>query len=326
MKILVAGAGNLGIRHAQSVINGIESADIVIYDISLPAIEKACNFLTLQAEESGFGGAIKGTTNLQDMVGRDIDICIVATTANVRFSVINEIVNNLRVKNFVLEKVLFQRAHEYAATLRLFKELNISAWVNCPRRMYPVYQQIKTLLTEEPIRSIEVSGSGWGLACNSVHFIDLAAWLSNSVVNGVDITGLEPRLVESKRSGFYEVFGSLNVHFLNGPSLELSCADDALKAPIVTILTDQYKIIVNESQGELQIIQTAEKKEIASNTFKNPFQSDLTAKVVEGISKNGVCELTDFKESCEVHLPFVTALQEFFAAHSSDFPDRCPIT
>ena len=58
-----------------------------------------------------------------------------------------------------------------------------NAWVNTPMRIMEWQQSIKQQVKkyiEWPV-SIEDSGSDWGMACNSIHNIDLISWLIDSI-------------------------------------------------------------------------------------------------------------------------------------------------
>ena len=85
-----------------------------------------------------------------------------------------------KVKYIIFEKVLFQKVEEYHSVDMLLNRYKTRGWVNCHRRIYPTYQNLKELLFGEELVDMEVVGNGWGLACNSVHFIDLYAYLTSA--------------------------------------------------------------------------------------------------------------------------------------------------
>ncbi|NJM62856.1 MAG: alpha/beta hydrolase [Oscillatoriales cyanobacterium RU_3_3] len=53
----------------------------------------------------------------------------------------------------------------------------VKTWVNCPRRMQPAYHKLRQDLHGHSPITMRVVGGGWGLACNGIHFLDLAAFL-----------------------------------------------------------------------------------------------------------------------------------------------------
>ena len=67
---------------------------------------------------------------------------------------------------------MFQKEEEFDIALNWFVEKNIRAWVNCPRRLFNIYQKIKNEIIDEDIITMTVFGGEWGLACNAIHYID----------------------------------------------------------------------------------------------------------------------------------------------------------
>ena len=98
-----------------------------------------------------------------------------------------------------------------------------NAWVNTPRRAMKWHKQIKeALLVGSKIpKRIEIEGGEWGLACNSIHFIDLISWWYDTNVVNVETSELGS-WGKSKRPGFCEVSGTLKIHFKNGINLEMT--------------------------------------------------------------------------------------------------------
>ena len=107
-------------------------------------------------------------------------VTIIATTAGIRAIVTQKLLEKNKVKHIIFEKVLFQKVEEYHCVDMLLNRYKTRGWVNCPRRIYPTYQNLKELLFGEESVDMEVVGNGWGLACNSVHFIDLYAYLTSA--------------------------------------------------------------------------------------------------------------------------------------------------
>ena len=80
------------------------------------------------------------------------------------------------------------------------------AWVNTTRRASSWHQQIYEQLPRVQSWQVKGSGGAWGMACNSIHFIDLIAWWTGEELISVDASGLE-KWFPSQRSGFWEVTG-----------------------------------------------------------------------------------------------------------------------
>jgi hypothetical protein len=57
--------------------------------------------------------------------------------------------------------VVFQKEEDFVAVKKLIDDKNIKAWVNCPRRMWPFYQQLREKLKEAIMVDLKVKGSNW---------------------------------------------------------------------------------------------------------------------------------------------------------------------
>ena len=94
-----------------------------------------------------------------------------------------EIADNSMVKAWVLEKILAQSSSRITETEREIGSSGSSSWVNTLRRLMTWHQQIRNNLHDLPgPYQLTIVGGGWGLACNSIHFIDFIAWLTDSTL------------------------------------------------------------------------------------------------------------------------------------------------
>jgi hypothetical protein len=129
----------------------------------------------------------------------EYDIAIIATNANVREQIIKKLLEEVRISNMILEKVLFQNIDAYSAIEDLLSQKNANTWVNHPRRMFPIYQKIKQQLSENNQEKIYVAITGydWGLGCNGLHFIDLVCFLKNTAVESIQTDLLDQKIQKS---------------------------------------------------------------------------------------------------------------------------------
>src|SRR5690606_30556452 len=108
--------------------------------------------------------------------------------------------------SLILEKVLFQRIADFATIARVLDEGRVATWVNCPRRMWPAYRQLRDRLKGEAIASIEMSGAHWDIGCNAIHCIDLIAFLTGAGALVVD--DIRPGdVLPAKRPGMLHIEG-----------------------------------------------------------------------------------------------------------------------
>jgi predicted dehydrogenase len=318
--IMIIGAGQLGSRHLQGALQSEIALNIIVVD----PFQKSLDVAEQRANEISLGNSdtrISYITQIKSNV--TIDVCIIATTANIRFSVFKELIDHCKVENIIFEKVLFQKENEYSLVGDQLKQHGINAWVNCPRRVYPAYKKIQSLLSTEKSLSLSVKGSNWGLACNGIHFIDLFAFISQKFDFEISTTMLRKDVVESKRHGFYEVFGTLIGQFNDDFRFELNCSDDEAISIQVNIVTPNYEVNVDELQNKLSISHNGEKSDEA---YYPLYQSQLTHLNIEEIVKMNFSSLTPFSESEKIHIPFIKAIKHHVESSLDKELDACPIT
>lgn len=326
LNFLLIGAGQLGSRHLQALALS-DFADISIQVVE-PSTE-ARKVAQERWEQVSKSESIKSIEFLADMskVSRTVDFCIIATNANCRLQVLKELLANVSVRQLVLEKVLFQSIEQLDEASHLLSSVDTLVWVNCPRRMFPIYQELKKRLANEQTLSLQVQGNRWGLACNAIHFIDLWAMLGGEHDYVLDTSGLDVSVAESKRPGYKEVSGTLS-----GASGErgffLTSTAGTEPVPLrIRIETEHFIISVSESVGKctIQVKETGHQEVL---TFSALYQSQLSHEVGRQLlaSGNGPCELTPFNESALLHAPFLQGLLEFFNKQDGYAHTLCPIT
>ena len=144
--ILIIVAGQLGSRHLQGAVQSKLPLHIYVVNPSIASLEVA----ELRANQITFGynkTCIQFNQGIEESIV--IEICNIANTANVRFQVFLELIGKCTVKNINFEKILFQKEAEYMSVQSLLSSNKIKAWINCPRRLNPIYQKIRDLLAIE---------------------------------------------------------------------------------------------------------------------------------------------------------------------------------
>lgn len=326
LNLLLIGAGQLGSRHLQA----LALSDFA--DISIQVVEpssEARKIAQERWEQVTKSEKIKAIEFLADVstVNCTIDFCIIATNANCRLQVLKGLLTSVSVRQLVLEKVLFQSVEQLKEASSLLSSVDTQVWVNCPRRMFPIYQELKKRLAGEQTLKLQVQGNNWGLACNAIHFIDLWAMLGGEHGYALDTSGLDVAVVESKRPGYKEVSGTLSgASGERGFSL-ISTADTEPVPLSIRIETEHFIVSVSESTGQC-IIQAKETGEQEVLTFSVLYQSQLSHEVARQLlaSGNGSCELSPFNESASLHEPFLQGLLEFFNKQDGNAHTICPIT
>ena len=322
-KICLIGAGQLGSRYLQGL-------KLINHDITVEIVEP-----NLKAQKVAYERykQVKGNdhivnltffTNLSD-VSKQIDLAIIATDANPRFNIVHGLLKTKSLRFMILEKVLFQKLEKYDLTSELIQSKNIHCWVNHVRRAFPFYKKLKNMLTEEKQISFSFQGGDWGLACNGLHFIDLASWLGNSDRLTLNTEYLNNKIYPSKRMGYIEVHGTL-IGKLGNHSFSLY-SNESPGVQLITIASDNYRYIIDESNGIMNKASAEKKWKWEKWQGKIVyFQSEITHKIVEDIIMNEHCQLPTYNEATTLHKPFIASLLEFYNKITNEKHDRLPIT
>lgn len=319
--IAVIGAGQLGRRHMQSIANlGLSGSLYVIdpFESSIAAAKAALS------ECNPRSSLVQSVAWLADASGLPptLDAVVVATTADVRLQALRSLFEHSRPRNLILEKILFQRASDFAAAQELFNNAKLkNIWVNCPRRAMAVYQGLATFFLDDPVLRMDVHGGEWGLGCNAIHFIDLLAYLSRQHQLQVHIDDLTPGVKASKRDRFIEFTGTLNGR-LGTSTFSLTAQADSSKKVMITLHGKSKSAVLDEATGTLW---KHDGLEHSMASFTLPYQSQITGPLIETLLVKGSCPLTEYSDAVGLHLPLLDGLNRHiqFANHGSE---ACPIT
>lgn len=314
--VLIAGAGQLGSRHLQGLKLSKNVLDIWVFDLSedsLKVAEDRYNQLDTETEKS-----VHFVTSL-DEVPSSLDVVIIASSSKPRYAITTNLLYAHNVKYLILEKFLFPRLSDYSEISKLLKEKNVSAWVNCPRRMWDGYSYIKSLInTEEPIE-YRYEGSDWGMCCNTIHFVDIFMHLCGHKLLDVNIEYLDKEVKESKRPGYVEVHGTEQFSTPNNDKLILSSFENNDETPHVIIRNGDKTIDYYEGKGEM--IVNGEIKKVPVH-----YQSTLTGILIDELLGTGKCRLSTYKESSRYHIAYLKMIAPFINKIKGWTSDACPIT
>lgn len=322
-RIALIGAGQLGSRHLQGLAGLELPCEIDVVDPSTDALNLARQrFAEIPVNASI--RAVRYHTALTALPA-SLDYVVVATAADVRLAVMQQLLPGRSVQAMLLEKVLFQRLGDYARAQALLADGGTRAWVNCTRRLYPIYQELGALFAQDPLRDFRVGGGNWGLGCNSIHFVDLLGMITGHDPDGFDTGGLDRDLVASKRKGFMEFTGSLRGR-AGAVQFEMTSWAGSGARLLLTMRSDTLTCIVDETATQAFILDGKPGSAWESRTFRAPFLSQVAASIATDILTRGSCGLTSFDQSARYHLPLMTALASHACLVSGTTPDFCPVT
>ena len=189
MKVLLIGAGRMGMRHLQGLEGVASSCDVV--DPRAEAREGARS-TTGKMEVRTFANLDALPTDTQ------YDAAILASTAGGRRELF-EAVESRGMPAILVEKPIAQNRADADALLDRVASSNSAVWVNHYRR---------TLSGFEPLRQaggpfvLTVSSGAMGLGVNGVHWIDFAVHLTGASSGKLLYGEIEDTIIRSGRGSF----------------------------------------------------------------------------------------------------------------------------
>ena len=316
--VAILGLGALGKGHLSSILNSKLAMDIYCYDINECAMEGFC-------WDNKFANKKINIINTLMHLPEKIDFALFAMTSNSRREMFDKVISCCEVKNILFEKVLFQSVGDYTHVRDTIKNLGINAWVNCSRRQMESYQSLKKELAGATEMQISISGGEWGLACNVIHELDIIEFLSGSDATVVNKMELLPVIVDSKRKGFKEIFGTISGNSGKKCMFSITCMKDTQVPLVMTISTDIGQYIIFESEQKMIFLTKVNDYEMREVDFVIPYQSQMTQFVIEDILLRHKSRLTEFEDSSRLHLKIIKPFLQFFRENGME-TELCPIT
>ena len=321
-QVVIIGAGQLGSRHLQGLSIMNQDVEIIVVDPNSDALELAQKRYGEMPSNSHVR-SVKYYLNISKLDG-EIDLAIIATNADVRRKVIENLLDKVQVNYLILEKVVFQSIKDFEDIMQVLLVKKIKAWVNCPRRIYPFFRELR----EETILSnsvkISVKGSSWGLASNAIHMLDLLTFLSGQTEINLNIAEIDNKVYGSKKNGFIELGGRLMAETSRGDSLELV---DKKKMGISLQMSIKFsgkRLDIDQQQGLISVYSNDTIKSV--KPFLMPLQSEMTAGVAEQIFEDGNSNLTPLNESYLLHRSMLDAFNQHLSIILNRPLTICPIT
>ncbi len=298
-KVALVGLGNLGSRHLQGLVHCQRPLEISLLDPSEAAVNVA-------VERWGEAGGNDSPHRIADGTADRYDIAIIATTADHRAKAIASLIDNASVAQWLVEKPLAQSLADLDA---IEASIQQKAWVNLVRRAIPWHQEIAAdIRAVAGPKQVVIKGGAWGLAGNALHFSDMVRWWTGSELENVETSGLDGGWHESKRPGYSEVFGTLDLTYADGSTLRL-ISDPELGPHSIRVETQDGSFRVEEKQGVLT------RPEGTTLDGRMAFQSELTGGVVGAILDQGTCALPTLPEIAALERTLLPAMIAHREAH-----------
>ena len=332
--LLLIGAGNIGRRHLQGILLAKNQLNIFVVE----PVEVTRSLIEQAVTESGGLGqhSLQIVSSLDEIEQNDFEITIIATSADVRKKVLLDFLEKKSAKYLVLEKVLFQKNEDYKTVGKILYERKIKTFVNCTRRYFPHYQAIKKEIAGSIFMEMNVSGSNWGLACNTIHLLDLFNYFNDFTDYHFENSGIEKIIYESKRKGFIEFTGTIKTNSKDLFQFSATSNNTIGKPLIVVLKTDRTEFVINETKGEISVRNIFTDEILSSPSILETTGDMLEYKAlplsqsanlfVDDLLNTGNCLLTDYFISAKLHLALLKCYETFLAEMNFDFSNGIPIT
>ena len=308
-KFLIVGFGGMGCRHAQSLINSFTESITYIFEPNDDVFQKNINLIGQQHNKDIVRLSKLGQFN--DV----IDLCVIATSAGPRFDILKELLD-YEIKNFILEKVVFQSDYQFEEILKIVSGKNI--YINFVNRYFENYIKIKEQINNEPF-SMNIIGGDFGLGSNALHYFDLFKYFGGSEMK-LDKFLLSENTKGNKRGNQYkEIFGQISISSEDGSSLNIS--SDPLRKGDVEIILKSSKSTHIINEGLSNHIDFGI-NDIQISPLLIEYTSSLTGKIFKDILESR-CLLPTLNNTQDIHSIFFESINKSL---NLKIEDLCPVT
>ena len=320
MNLAIIGCGEIGQRHLQSVLNLDYKMKIYLIDKSAICLEK-CKQISQNKKNLNSIYFIKSVNEIKD----NLDFVIVATNSDHRFSVLKELYKYKTPKFIILEKILFNKLSNFEEAKKLFQLHSTKVWVN--QWMSTDFPDLSEIFGETEGVNISVTGKNWNLCSNCVHWIEWFHYINSRKKIILFNSSLDNLIIENKREGFFETFGSLEFHSINNNKLFLECKyekngeRETLLSLSNKLSRAEFQFTTNSLKGF--ILRSNQKKSIS---YKIRYLSERTSIYIKNILEKNECSLPTYNQSMFQHkLIFLTFKNHFDKSYPRS-DDILPIT
>ena len=309
VNVCLIGCGGVGKRHLEAMLKVKNDINIEVVE---PNIENTPTTLV--------GQNINYFSKIED-VSNNIDICLIATTANVRKKVILELVSKKNVKFMILEKVVFQNEKDFDEIIKLFEEKNIKSWVNCHLRAQPIYKELKTqsIISYDTTMTYEYSDD-FTLSSSAIHILDLFSYLCDDYDLEIQDIVTDTELKSSRHSGCVDFNGYMKVKSTNGYELVVK-KRDAHFGEHLTIYHNDLTVRSSEGDDPDNRIGFVQDKKIPY-----VWQSSLTNSYIDDIIEKSDCHLSTLENSAKLHKIMLKSFRNLLKEKYNREVVDCPIT
>ncbi|MHA7774506.1 Gfo/Idh/MocA family oxidoreductase [Roseibium sp. M-1] len=310
-KVALVGCGNIGKRHLEALAALEQNIEVDIIEPYAPTRE------TITAPGHL---CIRLFDDVSKLDG-EYDLAVVATAANGRRQLLEDLLQERRIPTLLIEKFLFTQTRDYFLFDQCLAASGTVAFVNCGRRGFDSYTKLKEDVGSRNRVSVHLNGAGWNLCSNAIHFVDIIEFVTGQKFVSLVGERVDPEVMPAKRAGLLELTGILDGRLEGGGEVVIECAKGPLMLPTITFDVGGEQWVVNEAAGN--VIQLRGGKQISSTAFETRHVSQmpyLYSELIDGRSR-----LTSYAASAHQHMLLLNALRPKLGL-SNENDDPCPIS
>lgn len=290
IRILIVGLGNIGERHLQGVIEAAQVRPIEIVCVER-SVEKVQNIKLRYGSATTLN--LKVFPSLISVKGH-FDLVIVATLSDSRFEAVLEMAHrSIDWQLLLLEKIPFASLTQYSRFRELYNDRLNKVFVNCPRGLWKGYKKIRSIVQNESLKSLKVTGSDWGICSNSMHFYALALWLdprlsqlpADAKFSNISRDDYSSEL-QSPDRWRAKLYGCLEF-YLNEAPVQISLEDrpGVTREFSIDLEFTDTKVRINERTNTCAVIRDG--CNVSQTHFETSLVSTVTADLVDCVERTG---------------------------------------
>ncbi len=172
---------------------------------------------------------------------------------------------------------------------------------------------------------MKVSGN-WGLCCNIVHYIEIFHHLCGRLPLSLKDSNLRNEYKKSKRDGYYELFGSIDIVSSQSHHLTLECNPEEPELITNIEIISEFRKLRDTWVDEHHNCNIIEDGETFSERHYSRRQSERTLELVVSLRENNNCNLPSYQQCCYQHLLILDQFRDKFFQLGIDVTDEIPIT
>lgn len=298
-KIILFGTGNLGKRYLQAILAANGDFRCFCYDISHEAVDSVDTFL---ASSNIPTERLVKRYDLKEVI-EDIDhwsLVIVASTANNRFELVSQIIGR-HPEVMIIEKPVAQTIDDFIAIRDACRYTDIPAYTHYTLRFQPFSKTLKKDIDQSMPFEFTSFLPEMGIACVSIHYIDLFLWLSG-VKESVMTAYVCDGTYEQKRKGFFDMYGEIVIS--NG-----KCTGRFINSKLngmrsFGIVTEEKTVSVYEDQRFMTVLDKKDKKAPVISEIEYHFASKYMTRIINNFLQgdiNSSGELVSLDEAFYSH-------------------------